>query len=326
MNGHIVNAIREPGLRSDQILNVIGVISNPVRYHSRYRLFRKWRDEMLSTPNVRLHVVEAVFGDRHPECAPEIPGAYQYMSVRIDSEIWIKENLINLGVRHLFPKDWKYMAWVDCDVHFRDNGWALATIQQLQHYPIVQPWSDAVDLDFYGGIHQHFKSFGSLHAKRHHKAHHKNHRHGYHYAHTGFAWACTRFFYENVEKLIDFCIVGAGDHHMAWACVGEIESTIHQKVCENYKRVCRDWQAKAVWACAKNVGFTPGRIEHHFHGPKERRQYWGRWDILLANQFDPTQDLVYDSQGVLKVKGKYKLEQDIALYNRQRLEDSIEQY
>ena len=33
------------------------------------------------------------------------------ISRRINSEIWIKENMINLGVKlDLFPREWKYMA------------------------------------------------------------------------------------------------------------------------------------------------------------------------------------------------------------------------
>jgi hypothetical protein len=183
-----------------------------------------------------------------------------------------------------------------------------------------------VDLDFHGGIFQHFKSFGSLHAKRRPKCHHKKHPYGHPYAHTGFAWACTRFFYENVEKLIDWCIVGAGDHHMAWACVGEIDDTIHQKIGDDYKNKCRAWQERALWACAGNVGFTHGRIEHHHHGPKARRNYWGRWDILIQNGFNPARDLAYDSQGLLHLRGKHEMEQAIQRYNRERMEDSIESY
>lgn len=322
--GHLANQIHHSELANDSTLHVIGVISNPVRFHSRYRLYRKWEEHMKGCNNIALYTVEAAYGDRAFEVTES--SNERHLQVRTRSEIWLKENLINLAVRNLLPKNWKYMAWVDCDVIFRDPNWALATVHQLQHYPIVQPWSDAVDLDFYGGIHQHVRSFGALHAKGQPKCHHKTHPYGHPYAHTGFAWACTRFFYENVEKLLDFCIVGAGDHHMAWACDGQIVETIHPKVPESYKKMCREWQEKAMWASAGNIGFTPGRIEHHFHGPKGQRKYWQRWDILLDHKFDPSKDLAYDSQGLLHLKGKFELEKDIQKYNRQRLEDSIEQY
>jgi hypothetical protein len=322
---HIVNHIKHKCVRSEETLHVIGVITNPVRFNSRYRLFKRWVKEMLDTPNVTLHVVEGVYGDRHPECKPE-NGEYSYKAFHIHSEIWLKENLINLGVRYLLPKNWKYMAWVDCDVSFRNHNWATETLHQLQHYKIVQPWSDAVDLTFDGGIHKHFQSFGYLCAKRIPQAPSGNNPYNHKYGHTGFAWACTRYFYENIEKLLDFAILGAGDNHMAWACLGKVIDTMNPEVTDGYKHAAKAWQTKAKYACGAHVGYTPGRIEHHFHGPKTRRQYWSRWRILVKYKFDPLKDLKYDAHGILKLKGKTELEQAIMHYNRERLEDSVENY
>lgn len=324
---HLASHIKNPELANDSTLHVIGVVTNPVRWHSRYRLARQWLDEMNKTKNVKAYVVEGVYGDRLPEIAD--PNNPQHHIVKLTSEIWLKENLINIGVKNLLPKDWKYMAWVDMDVHFRDENWALSTIHQLQHYNIVQPWSHCADLDFYGGVHQTFKSFGFLHASGANK-HHGRGKDGYEYAHTGFAWACTRYFYENIEKLLDFCIFGSGDHHIAWGCLGLIKETIHSKVSGGYIDACLEWQKKAMHANAKGnqLGFTNGRIEHNFHGPKGQRQYWSRWQIPINYNFNPRTDLAYDSQGVLQLIGpnKYAIERDIMRYNRQRLEDSIEQY
>lgn len=319
---HLVNHIKNSGLTKNNTLHVIGVIQNSVRYQSRYRLFRSWLKEMLATPNVVVHVVEATYGDRAPECAPE-NGEYNYHQVRTTSEIWLKENLINIGVRNLLPRDWKYMAWVDCDVHFRNTDWAQATLHQLQHYNILQPWSDLVDLDFHGGIHGHFKSFGYLCANDKPMWHGKG-KDGYTYGHTGMAWACTRYWYENVEKLLEICVVGAGDHHMGWGCLGKVRETIHSGMPEDYYEVCEEWQRRAQHACAGMVGYVHGRIEHCFHGPKERRQYWGRWDILTSNKFSPKKHLAHDSQGVLILQGSVKeqMEHEIMKYNRERLEDS----
>jgi hypothetical protein len=327
MYNHLASHIKNHELNNDSTLHVIGVCTNPVRFQSRVRLARKWIEEMEKTPNVKAYVVEGVYGDRLPEVA-ELSNDRHHI-VKIKSEIWLKENLINIGVKNLLPKDWKYMAWVDMDVHFRDSGWALSTIHQLQHYNLVQPWSHASDLDFHGGIHATHKSFGYLHAQGKQK-HHGKGKDGYEYAHTGFGWACSRYFYENVEKLLDFCIFGSGDHHMAWACLGLVKETIHSKVSPGYLKRCFEWQEKAMRATANGVliGFTHGRIEHNFHGPKTQRQYWNRWMIPIEHGFDPTKDLAYDSQGILQFVGpkKYEFERDIMQYNRQRLEDSIEQY
>lgn len=322
---HLVNHIKHPGLASGEILHVIGVVSNPIRWHSRYRLAREWIVEMEKTHNIKVYVVEADYKDRHFEvtdkCNP------RHLQVHSHSEIWLKENLINLGVKHLLPKNWKYMAWVDMDVHFRDPNWATKALHALQHYHIIQPWSHATDLDFHGGIHGTYTSFGYLSAHGLPMWKSKDCP-GYTYAHTGFAWACTRYFYENVEKLLDFCIIGASDHHQAWACINKVRWAIHQGMCDDYYRECEDWQRKAYRACSGVVGYSSGRIEHHFHGPKTKRFYWDRWNILIKNKFNPKTDLAYNGSGVLTLSGsnKYKLEHDIMRYNRSRCEDSIEQF
>ncbi len=320
---HIVDQIKNKTLKDNSKLDVIIVCSNPVRYHSRYRLFRQCAKELAATSHVRLHVVEGVYKGRQAECAP-VNHEYNYQEFKLHSEIWVKENLINLGVKHLLPKDWKYVAWVDADIHFRNDNWALDTLHALQHYQIVQPWKDALDLSFDGGVMQHFKSFGYFSAKDIAQATSVKNPYCKPYGHTGFAWACTRAFYENVEKLLDFGILGAGDAHMAYACIGRVQETINQQMAGGYKHLADLWQAKAKYACAGLVGYVPGRIEHFWHGPKAARKYGSRWQILVKYKFDPMKDLKFDHQGVLKLKGKPGLEHAIMRYNRERSEDSID--
>jgi len=182
-NEHLTQHITNTQLRSDNTLHVIGVVSNPVRYHSRYRIARQWIAAMKNTPNVKLHLVETAFGDRHHE----ISGTDD-LRLRTRSEAWIKEGMINLGARRAIALDnAQYLAWVDADVFFRDPNWAQETLHQLQHFEVVQPWSDCADLGFHGGITQHFKSFGAQHQRRAKKQMHPNQP--YEYAHSGFAWA-----------------------------------------------------------------------------------------------------------------------------------------
>ena len=320
-HGHLVNQIQHPELTSDNTLHVIGVCSNYVRWHSRYRLARQWIKEMENTPNVKLHLVEMAYGDRKHEITSHIHESH--LQLRTKTEIWQKEVMINLGIKHLLPRDWKYVAWVDMDVHFRNPNWALDTIHALQHYNIVQPWSHAADLEFHGGIHSTFTSFGYLCANG--KPMSPGKKLHYEYGHTGFAVACTRYWYENVGKIIDFCIVGAGDHHLLWSCVGDIKNTIHTGVTDGYYEACYEFQRKAEYACAGIVGYVPGRLEHQWHGTKEKRGYWSRWDILIKHKFNPKTDVAYDSQGTMVLCGanKYDLEHDIMKYNRSREEDAI---
>ena len=150
---------------------------------------------------------------------------------------------------------------------------ALNSLHQLQHYNIIQPWQSAADLDFHGNIMNTWTSFGSLCAKGQPMYRDKTREEqGYKYGHTGYAWVCTRYFYENVEKLADFNIVGAGDHLMGWACLNMVDLTMPKNISKGYRDMCEAWQKKAFYASAGMVGFTPGRIEHNWHGSKVKRK------------------------------------------------------
>jgi hypothetical protein len=319
ISGHIVSHTRHPGLRSDNTLHVIGVCSNPPRFQSRYRLTRQWYDDMCKTTCVAPYLVEGAFGDRHHEVTTGQP---DHLQVRLHSEIWVKENLINLGVRRLLPRDWRYLAWVDTDVTFRDPNWAQETLHQLQHWHVVQPWQQCSDLGFHGNIVQTFQSFGFLNQRGVKIQAHKDEP--YIYGHSGFAWACTREFYEQVMGLTDFCILGSADHHMAWAMAGDVDKSIHRKMQPSFFRRLHEWQFRAMRMTHGQVGFTNGRIEHAFHGAKKNRKYRERWQILVDHHFDPDKDLMYDGQGVIQLVGKPALEQAVRLYNRARHEDSID--
>lgn len=325
--GHIVEQIKHQDLRSNNDLHVIGVIQNGARYHSRYRLFRQWLKKMQRTEGVKVHVVESVFADRKAECGPDTnpdDGTYNYLRVHSRSEIWQKESLANLAVDHLLPDDWKYAGLIDCDINFRNKSWAKNTIHQLQHFPVLQPFSDAVDLSFDGGILQHFRSCGYYSAKHIPQAPNAKNPYCLPYGHVGFASCWTRLFWENVRELPYWAILGAGDNHFMWACLGQVDGTYNPKISDGYKKACLDYQRKAFRASGGIVGYTPGRIEHFFHGSKRRRGYWDRWKILIKHKYDPMIDLGYTEEGLIKLIGKRGLEHDIRLYNRNRREDSLE--
>lgn len=317
---HLVSHIHHPELASDNTLHVVGVVSNPVRYHSRYRLFRQWVEEMRKTPNVQLHIVELAFGDRRYEI-DNIPGV-NVLRLRSDQTLWHKENMINLGVRHLLPQDWKYLCWCDADLTFRNDGWALETIHQLQHAHLIQPFRHCLDLGFNGDVLQTHHSFCYVHSTGERKQ--TCHTDPYRYAHSGYAWACDREFWENVGGLMDFPILGSADHHMAWASIGQVDMSIPNAVSPSYKVRCLDWQRKAFRVTKGNLGFVDGRVEHHWHGSKAKRFYQTRWQIFAKNAFNPDAHLVYDRQGLLRLVNADKLATDIGKYMSSRCEDSID--
>ena len=318
---HIVSQIAHPELVSDSTLHVVAVLSNPERVHSRLRLFHEFCARMNATKNVALHVVECAYADRGFESTEA--DSKSLLHLRSDQEIWIKESMICLGVRHLLPSNWRYLCWCDSDVEFKNADWALETCHQLQHYKVLQPFSEAADLGPHGNALQLFRSFGSLNMRGERIQRHSEEP--YKFGHTGYAWACRRGFYENVGGLMEFPILGSSDHHMAFALINEVDYSVHGKMTDSFKRRAREWQTNAYRETHGHIGYVPGLLLHAFHGPKGRRGYRSRWQILIDHKFDPDVDLRRDDQGLIRLVGKPHLEEDIKKYFRSRHEDSIEE-
>jgi hypothetical protein len=319
-HGHLNSHLKHSNtMVHDNTLHVVGVISNPARWNSRIRLFREWYKAMQATPNVKVYVVEIAYGDRAFEVTESINPTH--LQLRTKNELWHKENMINLAVKYLLPRDWKYVCWSDTDVFWNNPGWALETIHQLQHYDVVQPWSTCTDMGFNDATRM-FESFCNVLQQGVPMQTHPSQP--YKYAHTGFAWACTRKFWENVRGLMEWCVVGSADHHMAWAMINKVSHSVHNGMSDGFKRAAKEWQDKAYKVTHGHMGCVKAHIEHRFHGSKKNRYYRERWQIFIDHKFDPYSDLAWDEQGLCYIRNKKHLEEEIKKYNRARKEDSID--
>jgi hypothetical protein len=310
-------------------LHVIAVLSNPVGYNSRYRLFKQFQEEMRKW-SVELHCVEMAFGPR----AFEVTDAHNpnHVQVRSNSELWHKENLINIGFQHL-PHDWQYAAWIDADVSFMNSKWVEETIHQLHHYPIVQLFQHAVDMGPKGEVMQNHMSAAFQHVNGVAPSTGAMEEYGGGYSkavtgaawHPGFAWAITRDGLDKTGPLIEHGILGAGDRHMAMCWAGMGEASCPSGLTDSYKNLIKTYQERCNRHIQGNIGYVPGTIYHHFHGKKKDRHYHDRWQLLVKHQFDPHTDLVKNSYGIWELAGnKPALRDDLRMYFRQRNEDSID--
>jgi hypothetical protein len=299
----------------DRPLYVVTAISNPVRYHSRYALYRDFAKRVADAGGV-LFTAELAFGDR----PFEVTSAEDCHAIQVRSfhELWHKENLLNLAIERL-PPDWEYVAWVDADVVFGRPDWVQETIQQLQHYMVVQMFSHAVDLDpncrplqtHLGFVYSWLESLPS----------------GGRYErwHPGYAWAARREALDYVGGLIDWAILGAADHHMATALIGRARETLSAKLTTTYKEMVLEWEARARKYIMRDIGYVDGTLLHHWHGKKRDRRYVERWRILTENHFDPFLDLKRDTQGLYQLTDRnIGLRDDLRRYFRSRNEDSID--
>jgi hypothetical protein len=316
-------------------LYVVLAISNPVRFSIRHKLYRDDRQRLLCTPGVHLVTVEHALGERsHEVTCEEVSKDETHIRVRNGSHLWLKENLQKIAIAHI-PKGQRYICCKDADVMHARPDWAQETIQMLQHHDAVQTFAFAQNL----GERYELKETSTGFAYEYRKNGLKNvvetgdatnGQPGTYYAaevprgfnriqsylgHPGFSWAYRREFLDAVGGIMDWPILGSADHHMAWALAGNVMRSIPGQIHPEYKRLAKLWQQRATDFCHHNVGYVEGTLLHFFHGQMQNRKYLDRWKILIDNQYNPSEDILHDAQGVLTLDPK-----------RWRLRDQILQY
>ncbi len=299
-------------------LHVITTVFNPLRYLSRNKLYVQF-ERHVEDAGAICWTVELVLRDRHHQVTHyENP---QHIQLRGPGELWYKENLQNIGVTRL-PQDAEYVAFVDADFHFTRADWATETVQMLQHYDAVQMFSGMTYETNEHRRHGVLNGFAYLHCNQH-----KMPKHYGHQGAVGGAWAFRRSALKKLGGLLDTCILGSGDWHMAFSLA--MREDYHPDLTRlsavpGYIAAIRRWQENAR-ILNGNIGYVDCHAIHHWHGPMKNRGYTTRPEILVRNHFDPLTDLIRDENGVLQLRGnKPKLRDDIRTYFRQRNEDSIE--
>ena len=308
-------------MRAD-LLHVVTCVANPVRWESRIRLARDFIAHMKAS-GVRLTVVECAYGERPHELSG-IDGI-RHVPVRANTMAWSKESLLNIGIRAL-PWDAKYVAWIDADVVFRRADWAAETVHALQIVPVVQTWSEALDLGPRGEImtvegQQVFRCFAQVWREHPGELCDRGYFR-YHHSHCGYAWAARMDALNAFGLLMDRSGAGAADHQMAMGMVGRIDGAIHGGCTDSYKAFVRAWGRRAFAVVQGHIGYVPGRIEHFFHGAKHKRQYLPRWEFLIRHGFDPLTDVHPNRWGVLELStNKPELRRAVEAYFHARDED-----
>jgi glycosyltransferase involved in cell wall biosynthesis len=298
-----------------------------MRWESRLKLSKQFIEHMLDS-GVDLTVVETAYGER-PFELDTIPHI-RHIPTRARTMAWGKESALNVGIRALPPAA-RYVAWIDADCEFRNPDFAAETVHQLQMQPVVQPWSEAIDMGPKGealnvkgkDIQRSFawvwRTTGDV------QNWWKKEKAGepYHYPHSGYAWAARMDFLDKTGLLLDRSGLGAADHQMSLGMVGLANSAIHGLSTPAYSAYVKAWGDRAFAACQGHIGFVQGRLEHHYHGPKANRLYVERWDILNKHAFDPVTDLVINRWGILELaNNKPEMRRDFDRYFAQRDEDS----
>lgn len=299
----------------EEKLNVIIVISNPCLYGTRYKLANEFIKRMEEEEeHVNLFVVELIYNNQKYIITDK--KNKRHLQIKTDVPLWHKENMVNLGVTHLLPKNYKAFAWIDADVEFENTTWAIDTLKILNgSKDIVQVFSHCVDMDKDESNLNIFNGFGYSYSKN--KKYTTN---GSNYWHPGYAWAITRKAYERIGGLYDKGILGSGDNIIALSLINKVSHTLNVDYHEGYKESILEYQKKTK---GLRLGYVPGVIRHFFHGSKKNRKYTERWNILIQHAFSPLTHVKYDTKGILVPTEEFPsdFENDILNYFKERNED-----
>jgi len=296
-------------------LNVIIVISNPCLYAKRYILLKEFVKRIENEEeNVNLFIVEMIYKDQRFIITEK--NNKNHLQLKTDVPIWHKENMINLGVKYLLPKDYKVFAWIDADIEFESSTWASDTLKILNGCKdVVQIFSHCVDMNYDLTNLNIFNSFGYSYSKNK-----KYTTKGLDYWHPGYAWAMTRTAYQKIGGLYDKGVLGSGDNVMALSFIDKCQFANNDNFHSDYNESMINFQSKAN---KLRLGYVPGVIRHHYHGSKQNRKYTERWKILMNHNYSPIEHTTYDKNGILIPTDKFteEFKDDILNYFKERKED-----
>jgi hypothetical protein len=312
-----VNDIKYAIKNNDPIenkLNIIVVISNPCLYKRRYVLYNEFISRLEFEDNVNIYTVELIYSNTELKNEFYItkPDNPNHLQLHANNPLWHKENMINLAVKKLLPKNYKAFAWIDADIEFESVEWVSETLKILNGCKdVVQLFSHCIDMDINKLSLNVFSSFGYSFSKN--KPYVLK---SLDYWHPGFAWAITRKAYEKIGGLYEVGILGSGDSIMALSFINKVSFATNKNYSNDYNNSMYAFQKKAS---NLRLGYVPGIIRHYYHGSKQNRKYTERWLILMKHNYSPKTHLKYNN-GIINID-ESEFSEDIYNYFKERKED-----
>lgn len=309
-----------------ETLYIITPIFNPKQFKSRYDLYRRF-ERYIEYSGAKLLTIEIAW-DGRPFEVTTAHNKYN-IQLRTDTFCWHKERAINLGIEYLkkIHPEVRKIGWIDADVEFSNPNWVQDALYALDHYDVVQPFSQGVNLNPQNEMMWKADSVFANYVKNF----------GFHQTppkqvgylgggHPGLAWCARMDAIDKLGGVLDICAAGSGDTHMANSLMGDWSLYTSPHYSEGFSTALKTWGDKCNKYIRQNIGYVPGICFHHWHGKSSDRGYEKRIDMLCYHQFDPSTDLVVADNGLYKWAGnKVEMEQDIRLSLSSRNEDSIDE-
>lgn len=276
------------------------VVFNPARTKRILMNYLYTRNQFL-IQGLPVFTIELVYEGR----TPEVPDA---LHVQSNSFMFHKENLYRV-LEPTIPRKYTKLAFIDCDVLFKDPDWYDKTCKLLKTHDIVQPFEMAHWMDItYKSVTLSRKSV-LLNPKK---------TWDYNY-HPGFAWCMRRDWYTKVG-FFDYAVSGSGDtlSSMAWLC-HEMPRHFH-----SLPAALRKEYAAFKDHDPPRVTYLPGsHLFHLYHGSRADRQYVDRHKLLDIER-DIADLTIKTKEGVLNWEDPDKWNPFFLTYFRSRNDDDVD--
>lgn len=255
--------------------------------------FEKCLKNLQNQSNLKIVIIEGHLKNKSPELQAIVSKynlIYNYISYELPSILWVKENLINKA-SELLPKSWEYMAWIDADVVFSSNvmintDWSTQTVELLKTYDTVQLFKLYAWMHEKGGINVgiSFAFISKLDPLD--------------FGHPGYAWAINKNFYNKINGLFEYCIIGGFDGLYS-TILKKDAHTFNNNYLNNLGDMVLPYYNKFDNFTYHYVNST---LLHLPHGNLNKRRYNNRYSIFQKYNFDPIKDLSKNNNGILQFK------------------------
>jgi len=285
-----------------------------------------FQSKRLNYEAFRLHMKQSDISVLTVECALigdpfDLIPARDVIQVRTNSIMWQKERLLNIALDSL-SSDYRFVAWIDCDVLFQNPRWHLEAVRQMENVGVIQLFSEVIRLPRCTSptmIDPTLARPGFVSSLRDSVVDHLPATLG----HPGFAWAVRRDVIEACNGFYDACIIGGADCVMAHAWFGDYGAyPVRQIAAGHIESHYQIWAERAHRVVRGSVSSIAGQLLHLWHGEDLNRIYRDRHKIMSAFGFDPDQDLCLNMCGCWEWSGrKPEMERWMESYFEGRRED-----
>jgi hypothetical protein len=298
---------------------------NPVGYKRRLQNYHVFRRHL----TIPLITVELAYRDGFdlPADAADI-----LIRARSGDVLWQKERLLNLALAAL-PDRCDAVAWLDCDVVFEDDDWAVRAAQALQRFPLIQPFqtvrepaadcwdkSSGTPADArVGHSLAYLLSQGLVTPDLLRSATRLTHR-----SNSGLAWVARRELNDR-DGFYDACILGSGNRALLCSALGMPADAIqYLQMTPSWAEHYQAWAKRHFRGVPADIGWISGGLVHLWHGDLLRRRYAERHREFRAFNFDPAIDIALDANECWRWSSqKPEMHEYVARYFRARREDGV---